>query len=309
MMDGLGALIGEVWRSATNVAPGALAVALVLHLLKVAAEARSWHGILRHAYPLPRRLPFRTSLGAFVASIGANAVLPARVGETLRVAIVRRRVPESSIATIAATVALETLLEILFGVAMVVAWIAGGGTVADGATPGRLVAGLAAHPVALLIAGLLLAVAAAAVVRYRSRIRHLMCQIVAGFAILSSPGVFFRGVLAWKAVAWMLRFGSVLAFLAAFHLPAAPLTALAVVAAQTVAGALPLLPGNAGTQQAAIGAALAGTASASVLIGFGLGMQATTTVVDLMAGVIAAALVPGRLGSERRWRLPAEDRR
>lgn len=302
-MGGFGSIVGDVWHSATNVALGALAIALVLHLLKVVAEARSWHGILRHAYPPPRRLPFRTSLGAFVASIGANAILPARVGEAFRVAIVRRGVSESSVATVAATVALETLLEILFGVAIVVTWVVRGGSVAGGATPGGLVAGLAAHPVALLTTGVLVGVALAAALRYRSRMRLLTTQLVAGFAILGSPAAFFRGVLAWKAIAWILRFGSVLAFLAAFHLPAAPLTALAVVAAQTVAGALPLLPGNAGTQQAAIGAALAGTAGTAALIGFGLGMQATTTVVDVMVGAIAAAMIPGRLGLAHRRRL------
>ena len=63
----------------------------------------------------PDGVRFRTTLGAFVSSIGANAVLPARVGEALRVGIVRRRVPGSSVVTIAATIVLETAIEVAFG--------------------------------------------------------------------------------------------------------------------------------------------------------------------------------------------------
>ena len=95
-------------------------------------------------------------------------------------------------------------------------------------------------------------------------------------------------------VAWSLRLGSVYAFLVAFHVPAAPWTALAVVAAQNVAASVPLLPGNAGTQQAAIGVALAGSASAAALLGFGVGMQAATTIADLVLGAAALAVVANR---------------
>ncbi len=67
-----------------------------------------------------------------------------------------------------------------------------------------------------------------------------------------------------------------------------------MVAAQNVAASLPLLPGNAGTQQAAIGLALAGTAGAASLLGFGVGMQAATAVADVLVGIAAVALVATR---------------
>ena len=295
---GLGAFLADVWRAVAGVSFAALAVAVALHLLKVAAEARSWHAVVSHTYPPHDRVSFRTTLGAFIASIAANAVLPARIGEGLRVGIVRRGVADSSLAAIAATVALETILEVIFGIATVVVWVAGGGTLGSGGSVLHALSRIATNPFVLALVGGALVAAVALARRYRTRARPFLARCGEGFTILRSPGVFARRVLAWKIVAWLLRFASVVAFLAAFHLPAALWTALAVVAAQTVAGAIPLLPGNAGTQQAAIAVALGGTVGAAATIGFGVGMQAATTLADLALALVALALVPwpGRRG-------------
>ena len=66
---------------------------------------------------------------------------------------------------------------------------------------------------------------------------------------------------------------------------------LLVIAAQNLAALLPLAPGNAGTQQAALAFALAGTVSAAAVVGFGVGMQAATALTDVVIGVVAVALV------------------
>jgi uncharacterized membrane protein YbhN (UPF0104 family) len=149
-------------------------------------------------------------------------------------------------------------------------------------------------PVALAVAGAVLVTGAAVALACRTRARPFLARLGLGFAVVRSPRAFVTGVLSWKAVAWTLRLGSVYAFLLAFHVPAAPWTALVVVAAQNVAGSVPLLPGNAGTQQAAIGVALAGTASAAALLGFGVGMQASTAAADLVLGAVAVGFVATR---------------
>lgn len=285
------AFLGDVWRSVAGVSLAALAVALAAHVLKVAAEARSWHGIVSHAYRADR-VSFRMTFGAFAGAIGLNAVLPARVGEALRVGIVRGSVADSSVVAIAATIALEALLEVLFGVAIVIAWLAGGGSVGGGASILQWLSGFATNPLVLGAAAAMIIVAVAVAVRYRATTRRVGARLADGLSILRSPGAFARRVLLWKILAWVLRLATVAAFLVAFRLPAVPWTILVVLAAQTVAGAVPLLPGNAGTQQAAIGVALAGTAHATTLVGFGVGMQAATTIVDLVLGLAALALVP-----------------
>ena len=306
MDETLLAFVTGAWHSAAGVSVGALIFALVLHVVKMAAEARSWHEIVSHVYG-PARVRFRTTFGAFVGSIGANAILPARTGEALRVGIVRRGVAGSSVVTIAATIALETTLEILFGVAIVVSWLAGGGSIGGRGSLLHRMSGLAAHPLVWIVTALVLLAAGLAIVRCRVRVRRLVSSFAEGFSILRSPRIFATRVLTWKAVAWVLRFASVVVFLVAFHVPAALWTALVVLAAQTAAGALPLLPGNAGTQQATIAIALAGTASAGTLLAFGVGLQATTTVVDLIVGVAALTLIPRN--AEGRRHMPWHARR
>ena len=107
----------------------------------------------------------------------------------------------------------------------------------------------------------------------------------------------------WKVTAWTLRIACVFTFLLAFHMPATAWTALVVIGAQSVAGTVPLAPGNAGTQQAALALAFRGMVGAGTVVGFGVGMQASTALVDLVAGGAAVALVAG--GSELRETLSA----
>jgi uncharacterized membrane protein YbhN (UPF0104 family) len=97
--------------------------------------------------------------------------------------------------------------------------------------------------------------------------------------------------MAWKLLAWTFRFAAVYCFLLAFHLGGGLWVVLLVVAAQNFAGLLPLAPGSAGTQQAALAFALAGTVGAATVVGFGVGMQAATTLADIAIGVVALALV------------------
>jgi len=291
-MHGAIMILAGSMHSLASVSLGALALAVALHVGKLSAEARAWHGIIQHAHD-PHGVRFRTTYGAFVSSIGANAILPARVGTALRVGVVRRNVPGSSVVTIAATIVLEAAVEVAFGAAVIaVVLLAGSSLHPSGSVPA--LSGLAMHPVVLTVIACLLPAALVLGLVFRRQALALLARMAQGFSIVRSPRAFVARVLSWKLVAWALRLGSVYAFLLAFHVPAAPWTALAVVAAQNVAASIPLLPGNAGTQQAAIGVALAGSASATALLGFGVGMQVATTIADLILGTAALVLVANR---------------
>lgn len=286
MMDLVATILVGAWHSLAGVSLGALAAAVALHVGKLGAEARAWYWIVRHAHAhVADRVRFRTTLGAFVGAIGANAVLPARVGEALRVGVVRRHVPGSNVLTIAGTIVLETAIEVVFGAAILATVLLAGRSFG---------AGLEVPPLALGAIGCVALAAIVLGVAFRRRTRALLGRMATGFAIVRSPRAFVARVLSWKLVSWSFRLASVYAFLLAFHVPAAPWTALVVVAAQNVAASVPLLPGNAGTQQAAIGVALAGSASTAALLGFGVGMQAATAMADLVLGAAALLLVAGR---------------
>jgi uncharacterized membrane protein YbhN (UPF0104 family) len=285
---------------------GALALALALHLCKVAAEARSWHTIVSHAHPAGR-LRYRTSLGAFAGAIGANAVLPARVGEALRLGIMRRRVPGSTVATLAGTIVLETAIEVVFGIAVIAAVLLAGRSVGPAGSP---LAFASSHPVALAVVGCGVIALGIPGWLLRSRLARIARSLAQGMSVARAPRPLLQGVLAWKLVAWSFRFATVYFFLVAFHVGGGLWAVLLVVAAQNLANLLPLAPGNAGTQQAALAFALAGTVSSAAVVGFGVGMQLSTVIVDIVIGVAAVACVSSwrdvraAFGASRR-RLPA----
>ena len=265
---------------------GALAIAVALHLCKVGVEARSWHGIVTHAHPASR-IRFRTTLGAFAGAIGANAVLPARVGEALRLGIMRRRVEGSTVGTIAGTIVLETGIEFAFGLVVIGALLAAGRSIGPFGAP----LAFGAHPavIAAIMAGCL--VGAVVCFALRRRVSRLASSLARGMSVVRSPRTLFRTVLVWKLLAWTFRFAAVFFFLTAFHVGATMWLVLLVVVAQNLAGLLPLAPGSAGTQQAVLALALAGTVGMGAIVGFGVGMQVATALADVVIGIVAVALV------------------
>ena len=274
-------------RTLAGASLGALALAVALHLGKVAAEARSWHGIVSHAYPAGQ-VRFRTTFGAFAGAIGANAILPARVGDALRLGIVRRRVSGSTVATIGSTIVLETAIEVVFGLGVIAAVLVAGRSVGAVGSPAGAVH---SHSIALGTVGVCAIVVGIGGWFMRRRLAGVTAAMAQGMSVVRRPQQLLRGVMTWKILAWTLRFGSVYCFLVAFHLSGGLWVVLLVVAAQNLAGLLPLLPGSAGTQQAALALALAGTVSAAAVVGFGVGMQMATTLADVAIGVVAVALV------------------
>ena len=67
-------------------------VAVALNLLSVVVRALAWNTVIRQAIPTPRP-GFRLVFSAFCVGLFANAVLPGRVGELARVAVLARRMP------------------------------------------------------------------------------------------------------------------------------------------------------------------------------------------------------------------------
>lgn len=266
---------------------GILALAVGLHLAKVATEARSWHGIISHAHPAGG-IRYRTTLGAFAGSVGANALLPARVGESFRVGVMRHRLPDATVATIVGTIVLETGIEIAFGLTVIAGVLLAGRSIGPLASPLTLAT---RHRDAVLAVGVGAAVLTAAGYAVRVRVARVIASMARGMSVAGSPKALLRRVLVWKLLAWSLRFAMVYCFLIAFHVGGGLWAVLLVVAAQNLASLLPLAPGSAGTQQAALAFAFAGTVSAGAVVGFGVGMQAATILADLAIGVVAVVLV------------------
>ncbi len=64
--------------------------AIALNLLSVLARSAAWNEVIEQAVPAPP--PFRAVFSAFGVGLFANAVLPGRIGELARVAVLSRRI-------------------------------------------------------------------------------------------------------------------------------------------------------------------------------------------------------------------------
>lgn len=227
--------------------PWLLGLGTVLYLVAQTVRPRGWHTILRAAFPEATDLRPRDVIRAYLAGAGVNAIVPARGGDVIKLALVRRRIEGARFSTLAATFIPETLFETAFGTALV-AWGLAEGFIPVPTTSGELpaldVSLVLGHPILSALVLVALVVVGRRLVR---ALRGALCQ---GTAILSSPRRFLFGVASWQALARLIRLGSMAAFMAAFGLPVTPATVVLVMAAQGGGRILPLAPASAGLRLA-----------------------------------------------------------
>jgi uncharacterized membrane protein YbhN (UPF0104 family) len=264
--------------------PRLAALALALHVLNHLLRSAAWRGVIVAAYP-ECEVPFVRVLTGYAAGVAVNAVAPARGGDAVKIGLVRAAVPNSSLATVAATMSVLVALDLVIGTLLLLA------VGLTGAVPLHLGGVFARAP--LILGALLMAGVAAYLLRKRARV--LVARLRQGGAVLRTPGRYVRTVAAPQLAAWCCRVGVVLCLLAAFGLPATvPLAALVMVVGGA-STAVPLTPGGAGTQQVLLAVALSQTASAAAVVSFSVAMQASVTLVNALLGLAAAMAVCGSL--------------
>jgi uncharacterized membrane protein YbhN (UPF0104 family) len=253
-------------------------VALVFHLGNLTFRTFAWRGILRAAYP-GANVRLLDVGPAYAAGVAANAYLPARGGEAVKIALVRLRIPGSTLAGVGASSGVVLVFDAAVGASLLaLAWGLG------------LVPALP-HPSPLAVgAGAALVLAAAAVVAAVPRLRSNLRQ---GLAILATPRLYLRRVVPYQAGAWVCRLGVAFAMLAAFGVEATVPIAGLVVVAGGMSTLVPATPGGAGTQQLFTVVALAHVASAASALSFSIGLQVGVTLVNTLVGLLALTLVFG----------------
>ena len=92
-----------------------------------------------------------------------------------------------------------------------------------------------------------------------------------------------------------------------FHIDAGFQTVVAVLVVQGISTVLPFTPGGAGTQQAVLVFALRGTATASAVLAFSVGMQLVTVIVNVILGFAAIAIMLRTLNVRRHLFAARED--
>jgi uncharacterized membrane protein YbhN (UPF0104 family) len=273
---------------------GRLALAaLVLHVGNHALRSIAWRNVLAAAYP-HTRVGLPDVAAAYASGVALNAVVPGRGGDAAKIALIRARLPGSSVATIASTMSVVVAFDLLAATALLLLVGASGALPLAPRLPSPGAAGAWAGDHAWLVgaAGVAAAAGAALLVRrFRAGVGRLLARLRQGGAILRTPRRYVATVAAVQSAAWACRVGVVFCLLAAFGLPASiPLSAVVMIlcGASTV---VPLTPGGAGTQQAMLAAALSGTATTAASLSFSVGMQLGITLVNALLGIVAAMVV------------------
>src|SRR3954447_14486999 len=105
------------WNGLTDVAFGALLLALLLHFGNLLLRTRAWRNILQAAHPAST-VRWRTVAGAYLAGVGMNAILPARGGDVMKVYLVHRGVKGISYPAVASSLLAETLFDFVLGLGL-----------------------------------------------------------------------------------------------------------------------------------------------------------------------------------------------
>lgn len=293
------------WRSRDDVAvpptdarslPLVLA-ALVALVASGALKALVWARLVAALSSRPPGTVTRALVGPVYVGLLANAILPARLGEPVRVLMAGRALSRAGLhvplTALAGAAAGEVVVNI--GVWSLFVLVA------------ALALGLAAH---IVVTGAVAAALVTAVALVGARRAGAPRTGTAGggrwavFAPLTATltalldglaTIRFRdGALALLPPAmlgWILQTGAVWALAVALHVTSDPAAALAVVVTTSVAQAFPLLPGSVGTFQAAVALPLVAGygVSGADAVAFGLALHAVQAASAILPGLIALA--------------------
>jgi uncharacterized membrane protein YbhN (UPF0104 family) len=271
-----------------------LAIALLLHTVNLLLRTGAWYAILRAAYP-GVRYRYRSCAGAYLAGVGVNAIAPARGGDLVKIFLTRTRLEGSTTPTILASLLVETLIDVVLGVAILVFALSQHVLPRVPELPSIPAfewSWAAANPtVTAIVATFILLAAMLAVRRVKAAGVAFAARVRQGFTILRTPRRYFIAVAFPQLVGWGCRVGSCAAFLEAFGIPGTLRNALLVMVVGSLTTLLPVTPGGVGTQQALIVVVLSGAASDAQLLSFSVGMQAAVMISNAVIGGIALVLM------------------
>jgi len=262
--------------------------AVGLNLLSVIVRALAWNTVLKQAIPAPRP-GFRLVFSAFCVGLFANAVLPGRVGELGRVAVLARRMPgrRGIWATLIGSVFAHRMFD-LFPTITLVVWV--------------LFAAKLPHWALMtlfVVLGIGLTLFAFAVISARThhthahddvgQVRLLVTRARAGLAVMRRP--LPAGTAAFfQFVGWICQLLAVLAAMHAFRIYQPLAAAGLVLVMMNVVTVFPFWPGNVGLVQAAVAVSLSqyGVAYGRGFA-YGIGLQAIEASVGIGIGTLFLA--------------------
>jgi uncharacterized protein (TIRG00374 family) len=266
-----------------------VAAAVGLNLLSVLVRAVAWRTVILQAMPPPHP-SFSLVFSAFSIGLFANAVLPGRVGELARVAVLDRKMTEQEApwATLLGTVFAHRVFDLVAAIGLII-FVVSTTHIPDWAVTSLIavvVTGVVLFSIAIVSArtGQLSDLGGLGAVRKVVRLaRH-------GLAVMRKPGPALLACF-FQMLGWTCQLFAVWTAMRAFGidkpLPAAGL----VLVLMNVATIFPLWPGNVGLVQAAIAIPLNSYYGVPKAVGvaFGFGLQAIEASVGVGVGLFFLA--------------------
>jgi len=290
VLDGIDAFLDQL--ASVDLLPAFLAV--LAHLAKLTCTSMAWRNILAAAYP-DQTIRRRSILGAYLAGVGVNAVVPARAGDAVRVVLAHRAVPDSTYTTVVSSTLVLAIFDITAASALIV-WAA----LTQEALPSfgdlpRLpsfdFAWLLDRPLAAqLLLAVLLILAVVLGVWIHGHVVDFWAHVKQAFAVVRRPVLYLRSVAFWQAGDWALRIVAIWFLLDAFDIPQTLENALLVQVSASVATLVPLTPAGIGTEQAFLLFAFQGAVSSSELLAFSVGAKLMVVTTNVVAGFTAIGL-------------------
>ena len=268
-----------------------IVAALALNFASTVARALAWNTVVRQALPSPHP-PFPRVFSAFAVGLLANAVLPGRIGELARVAVLSRKQPRGrgDTANLVGTVFAHRLFD-LFPAVLLLVYVLLTARIPDWAIFSLVLVtgiGVALFAIAVVSARLALRPAQEIV----GPARRLLRMARRGLSVLNAPGAAALAAL-FQCVGVLLQLLAVYLAMRAFGIHAPMPAAALVLLLMNVATIFPLWPGNIGLLQAAVALPLVSYGVAYARgFAYGLGLQ----MIDMSVGIGIGLLFLAREG-------------
>jgi uncharacterized protein (TIRG00374 family) len=266
-----------------------VALAIGINLASVVVRALAWRTVIRQATTPPHPGALLV-FSAFSVGLFANAVLPGRIGELARVAVLNRKLPRrrGTWATLVGTVfahrvfdLVPVLLLILYVVATakIPAWAITSLLVVVGVGVGLFTFAFASarKPNSSPLDGI-------------GAARRVITMARQGLGVMRSP-VGASVAILFQVSGWLCQLLAVYTAMRAFHIHAPLPAAGLVLLLMNVATIFPLWPGNVGLVQVAIATPLKASYGVAYAHGvaFGFGLQAIEASVGIGVGLLFLA--------------------
>jgi uncharacterized membrane protein YbhN (UPF0104 family) len=283
----------EFFHRLSEIAWFSMAIALALYLAHLLARSRAWQNVLRAAYP-DRKVPFAQIAASYLVGAGMNSVVPARVGDAVKIFLAKRSIRRSTYPTVVSSFFVGSVFDTSAGILVFIYALTQGllpkpPELPD--LPAFDIAFWAQHPDFLVFT--LTALAIVIVVAFAllaRRVEAFWDRVKQGAIVLATPPLYLKTVASWQGLGWVLRFFSFWLFLDAFHIGGSFQNVLLVMSVQTISTLLPLTPGGAGAQQALLVATLVGPGPIAVLT-YSVGQQIAVAAWTAILGVLALIFV------------------